>query len=73
MKEKALHYEVPHRPWEIPGADVFMINFSLYFRLPQHIPNSEESNSLSEDDEANFCGIWGPKENYFRSGHKLHT
>ena len=23
--EKALHYKIPYRPWEVVGADVFMV------------------------------------------------
>ena len=45
VQEKALHYEIPSKPWEVIGTDVFMINDNspLHFRLPQQIPNSEAS------------------------------
>ena len=29
-QEKALHYEIPSRPWEVDGADIFMTKTFLY-------------------------------------------
>ena len=52
-KEKALLYEVPCRPWEVFGADVFMINnITLLCIVDYHckLPMVKKANSLSEDD-----------------------
>ena len=45
-KEKALHYEIPWRLWEVVGTDVFIINSKFFLCIVDYYkknPNSEES------------------------------
>ena len=52
-QEKAFHYEIPNRPWEVVGADVFVIiNKTLLCTVDYHskFPIVKEVYSLSEDD-----------------------
>ena len=36
-QEKALHYDVPCRPWDVVGADVFIINIkTLLYTVDHH-------------------------------------
>ena len=44
-KEKIVCHEIPLRPWEVLGTDIFHFNSKNYFmysRLPQQIPSSKE-------------------------------
>ena len=52
-QEKALHYEIPCRPWEVVGADVFMTNCKTLLCIVDYhskFPIVKKVNSLSADD-----------------------
>ena len=79
-QEKALHYEIPARPWKEVGTDVFMIASRTLLCIGDYhskFPMVKKVNSLSADDLVQttkliFCRIWAPKETCFRNGYKLH-
>ena len=48
-QEKGPHFDIPCIPWEVVGADVFMVNGkNLFFIVGYHskFPKSEESKQL---------------------------
>ena len=52
--EKALHYIVPCRPWEVVGADVFVINNKTHLCIVDYhskFPIVKNVNSLSADNQ----------------------
>ena len=52
-QEIAVHYEIPCRPWEVVGADIFMINGKkLLSTVDYHskFPIVKKYNTLSADD-----------------------
>ena len=52
-QERALHYEIPCRPWEVVGADVFMINSETLLCIVDYqskFPTVKKVNSLSVGD-----------------------
>ena len=68
-QEKALHYQIPSRQWEIAGTDVAMINNKTLLCIVNNhskFPIVKKMNSLQVDDllqtSKGFCRIWAPKE-----------
>ena len=59
-KEKALHYEIPCRPWEVAGADVSKINGKTLLCIVHYhskVPILNKINSLSVDNLAQMTKL----------------
>ena len=80
QQERALHYEIPCRPWEVVGVDVFLINKkSLLCILDYHNKFTlvKKVNNLSADNLVQTAKLIFAEYRLsqmicFRCGYKLH-
>ena len=60
LKEKISHHEIPDKPWEVVGADMFTLhirNYLLCSGLSQQVPSLQKMQDLSAGSLILTCKI----------------
>ena len=80
LKEKVIHHDIPGKPWEVMGADMFTLNNKNYLWIVDYhskFPIVKKAEGMSTDSlilacKVIFFTIWIAKENNVRCGWQLY-